>query len=858
MVGLTASVRDEPTVAVSALRSAAGQGNSSAALELGLMLAADGQETQAKQWIGQAVDAGHPDAPTAMGRVLGQTGHLKEAREWLWRGVEAGAADAAFVMCQLATLEERDQEAAYWARIAVWEGEDEAWMALAQVNRRLGNERAVTESLNKGAETSGVTAAVCKYQLAVTAGDDQAATKWLQAAAELGDTYAACELGRMLADEERISEAEHWLHIAARNDPTALHDLGVLHEIAGDIPAARDHYERAYQRNIAVSAVALAGLSLDEGDVSGAVDWLRAEPDVMATDPEAVCPIVFDLAQALQRQGRNTEAEVWLEQSAEAGFIPAMRLLGSIAINRREFDAAEDWLMPAATAGDREAACLLGEVLEHKGETRRAACWLTVAVEAESASGALVRQAAERLTRVNSALEAERTRQPDSETDRLLADGIAAEERGAVSDAESCFAMAAWRGDAEAAFRCARLLMNRDDKSEAVRSYRMAAERGHALAATALSFLSSDPLERTYWRQVACSAGEPVALRALAQDRLEVGDAATAKALFSQLADTGDLTAAGALGALLVSEGKPEDGREWLTKALGAQDDTIVATAAHNLGGDALMRGDRAVAVAWYTRAVEAGSTSSMVPLGMLLRDAGDIEQADALLTRAFENGDMQSTVDLAVTNLKSGDLDAALGWATAGAEHGNTLAAFIAGRLNYDVGNREDAEKWFRVAADRGVAQAAVRLAALVAHRGDLRAAEIVLANAVAQDDGLALYAAGDLAWRRGWMAAAEAYFAAAANAGHLFAGLDAAALADLRKDLEAKTSWLKKWKSGGTISSLTLDSARDFHDIGLTILRNAPWEPGQPMTYGLSMPIFQTWINCESGLDIKFGQSS
>jgi hypothetical protein len=48
-----------------------------------------------------------------------------------------------------------------------------------------------------------------------------------------------------------------------------------------------------------------------------------------------------------------------------------------------------------------------------------------------------------------------------------------------------------------------------------------------------------------------------------------------------------------------------------------------------------------------------------------------------------------------------------------------------------------------------------------------------------------------------------------------------------------------------------MALDTATDFHDVEIMILRNAPWEPGQPVTYRLTTPILQTWINCESGLD-------
>jgi TPR repeat protein len=850
VVSTAARMHDAPEVAVSALRKAAESGSSSGAIDLGMLLAQDADIEEAKRWVEKAVQAGDPDAPLAMGTLLAQAGDFDEAREWFWRGVGAGALEAAFLMGQLAQVEERLDEATYWLRIAAEEGEDAAWLSLAQVHHQLDDRKVATECLKRGAAGEGVIAALCRLQLATDAGDDAAAGEWLQVAADLGDVDALRTVGQMLGEQGHISEAEHLLRRAARSDPQAEHDLGVLYEIAGDAAAARGQYERAYDRKAASSAAALARLSFASGDVTGAAAWLRAEADSPGSDPEVVCPVAVELAQALRRQGRNTEAATWLQEGADAGYVPAMALLGSIAMADRDTDTAERWLMEAARAGYPDAAGRLGEVLEGKDEISRAARWLKVAAEAEADSDEPGR-AAEALARVNGYLAAERQRQPGPEADQWLAEGIAAQERGDDRTAGLRFAMAAGDGNVEAAYRYGTILRAGNDKSGAERYLRMAAERGHTGAAAALVFLVSDPLEQRHWLEIAHSANEPVVLRTLAQSRLEANDLDGTERLLRQLAETGDLIAAGALGGLLQSRGETDEAREWLTMALDAEAEAA-AHAAHNLGVNAVIAGDRAKAMTWFRQAAEADMPTSMIALATLLREEGDHGQADSLLMRAFEIGDMQAAAELAMAKHERGDPTGALRWAAAAAERGHIAAAYMAGRLSYHAGNHEDAEKWLRIAVDFGRGEARVRLAALVARRGDLPAAEAILAGAVSRGNGLALYAAGDLASRRGWMSAAESYFVAAVDAGHLFAALDAAALADLRGDAESKTRWLQRWQSGGTMSSTALAFVEDYHEIGLTIFRNAPWEPGQPMTYGVSTPFAQTWINSESGLDL------
>jgi hypothetical protein len=853
-VSVAAAGQDLPEVEVAALRKAAASGSTLAVLELGIALAAAGSGQEGRQWIQQAVDASVPGAFVAMGAVLAEAGDLDGATDWLWRGLVVADADAAFLLGQLAGGQGRAAEAAYWLRIAALEGEDAAWLPLAWAEQEQGNAEMATACLKRGVEAGGLTAALCQHQLAIEAGDQATADRWLQAAAGLGDANSARMLGQLRAEEGRIPEALSWLAKAAQTDPLASYDLGVLYESAGDTAAAQTQYERAYEKG-GTAAAALARICLAAGDVSGAESWLRAEADSAVPHPEACWPVAVDLAEVLRRRGRGTAAREWLQRGAEAGYVPAMARLGEIAMADDDAETAERWLLEAARARYPAAAGRLGEVLASTGALSRAVRWLRIAAEDErdtgepggSASAAALARAEERLA-------AEREHQPDPAAGAAeLADGLAAQQRGDAQAARSRFAIAAASGSAPAAYQYGLALRSEGDELRAAHYLRMAAERGHAGAAAALLPLAADPLEWQHWLEVAVSAGDPTVIAALAQHRLANNEPAEAEALLRQLATRGDLMAAGALGALLQDRGAEAEARDWLTRALAA-DGEVATVAAYNLGAQALRTGDAVQARSWLGQAAGARNPAAMVALARLLLADGDREQAETLLRQAFERGDAQAAAELSLVRNDQGDSAGALQWAVAAAERGHVGSAFVAGRLSYDAGHIEDAERWLGVAAGAGVSEAAVRLAALLARRGDARAAELMLAGPVSKGDGLALYAAGDLASRRGWMSAAESYFVSAVEAGHLFAALDAANLADLRGDAEMKAHWLQVWQAGGTNSAIALQRVRDFDRVGVVVIHYSPWEPGQPVTYSLSTPAIQLWINGESGLDLPF----
>ena len=850
-VSTAAEARDLPYVAISALEKAAGNGNSAAALELGMLLAGSGDLEAGTEWITRAVEAHEVDALSAMGALLAQAGDLDAARDCLWRGIEAGDLSAASLMAKMQLACGRRDEAMYWLRIAAEEDDGMAWLRLADLHGESDRE-AAARCLERGASGDGAAGACCQWRLALNRGDHEGAERWLRSAAELGEVNAGRMLGELLGNRGHISESEHWLRRVMNRDPNALHDLGVLFEQAGDPAAAHEWYLRAYERGIGLSAVSLARLQLAAGDVTQAAQWLRVGADSADTEAEDICLVAVELAERLQREGAESDAVTWLEESAAAGWVPAMLPLASRAAADGDWDTAERWYLKAATAGYPGAAADLGQMLESRGELHRARLWLGVAAQPGLTPDDQAPAVAATLGRVTDRLGPEKERPTgtapaDTAAAEELAAGSAAKERDDSFAARMHYMQAAVAGNTEGAYRYATLLRADGNDSGAESWLRRAAEGGHIQAAADLAQLTSDPLELTYWTAVACRAGHAGMLRNVAAMKFNAGHKDEAEQLYRRAAETGDLAAAGTLGALLHERGEIGQARDWLTRAADGGSEE----AAYNLGVLALGLGDRTEAIAWFRRAADAEFVPAIHALATIFDEDGDGGQSEAWLTRAFEHGSGQAAAELALRRHHQGDREDALTWARNAAELNHPVAAFMAGLMTYHDGEQAEAEKWLWVAASANLQGAAVRLAALVARRGDLREAEMLLARPVQDNDPLALQGIADLAVRRGWMSAAESFYRDAARHGHLFAALDAAALADMRGARTEKADLLRTWQSTESWSARSLRSYKDLSEVGVTIYQPAEWEPGQARTYGLSTPAIQFTINAPGCLD-------
>ncbi|MFI1239265.1 tetratricopeptide repeat protein, partial [Nocardia salmonicida] len=128
-----------------------------------------------------------------------------------------------------------------------------------------------------------------------------------------------------------------------------------------------------------------------------------------------------------------------------------------------------------------------------------------------------------------------------------------------------------------------------------------------------------------------------------------------------------------------------------------------------NLGILVRQRGDLDEAETWYRRAAENGNRSAMARLGFLLEQRGDLEEAETWYRHAAGDGDGDGDGDIiAMTALgimlqQRGDLDEAETWYRHAADDGETNAMTTLGILLEQRGDLEEAETWYRHAADDG-----------------------------------------------------------------------------------------------------------------------------------------------------------
>ena len=243
-----------------------------------------------------------------------------------------------------------------------------SWLALAELYRSRHDAKAARTCLERGADSEGSVAARCKAELAQDTGDEAATEHWLHRAAESGDVEAARRLGILLADQGRNDEAEHWLRQVARRDATEPHRLGVFLHRADRLAEAEACYRRAISQGIALSAVCLAELLIDQGDLTHAREWIRHGAAADDADLDEIGWAVVALAKALQDGRLDPETRDWLEASAAAGYAPAAFALGQQAFDNGDRDEARRWYLQGAVAGDPAAASNLGLLFEAAGD----------------------------------------------------------------------------------------------------------------------------------------------------------------------------------------------------------------------------------------------------------------------------------------------------------------------------------------------------------------------------------------------------------------------------------------------------------------------------------------------------------
>ncbi|MFF7265402.1 tetratricopeptide repeat protein [Streptomyces sp. NPDC008159] len=247
-------------------------------------------------------------------------------------------------------------------------GEPDLMVALAE--RVGGDERA--DLIRRAAEAGHREAAEEWAAHLVDTGDEAAAIRYLEIAAQGGSVEAAREAGRL--HRER---AELWLRTAAEaGDGAAAHELGDL--LYGSAPGQETRwYVRALGAGHERAATSL-GRTLAHRGSSDAERWLRRGAEL--GDPRAVHILAAYLYRA---GGHDTEAEGLFRRAMEAGHPDAARNLGALLLRMGAAGEAVELLKENAEHGSGEAAFWLSLHFGKRREPEESAKWLRRAAELE-------------------------------------------------------------------------------------------------------------------------------------------------------------------------------------------------------------------------------------------------------------------------------------------------------------------------------------------------------------------------------------------------------------------------------------------------------------------------------------------
>ncbi|KAJ3216324.1 hypothetical protein HDU67_009675 [Dinochytrium kinnereticum] len=239
-------------------------------------------------------------------------------------------------------------------------------------------------------------AAVCCELGIGTRRDPARAIQYFRKAASFGDTSSMYKLGMillggLLGQQRNVREAVNWLKRAVdqadKNNPHALHELGLLYEeksaadpdasvIIPDPAYSRDLFHKAAQFGYAPSQYRL-GLSYEYGLLGMPVDPRRSiawyTKAAEQGEPEAELALsgwYLTGAEGILRQN-DTEAYLWARKAADKGLGKAEYAVAHYTETgvgvRADYDEARKWYLRAAAQGNKRAIHRLKEL---KGVSR--------------------------------------------------------------------------------------------------------------------------------------------------------------------------------------------------------------------------------------------------------------------------------------------------------------------------------------------------------------------------------------------------------------------------------------------------------------------------------------------------------
>lgn len=445
----------------------------------------------------------------------------------------------------------------------------------------------------------------------------------------LGQRSDSLGLLQRAADQGHAAAANDYAYMLTRQPHVIDHDRTQVRE------AALHYYNIAIAHGHAQAATNLATLLLEEGDLQNARDLYEQAVEL------GMAAARVGVAQVLWKQGQVAEAEAKAREAADAGIVPAMRLLGAWLAMRGDPEA-EEWYRRAGAVGSVDALVALGHLLLRRDARSEAQTVWSRAADQNNRSAQLLlatmadedgdRQRARALSDgVVDFFDQELQKIQRSANDDLgplyFDIGKTSYEHGDLDEAERYFRDAAAIGHLESKFAIGVVLEERGLGNQAESAYREAAEAGHADAHARLGAL----LPETH------------------QDE--------ASRLYELAARQGGPDGQYRLGALREREGRTYDAAKWYRRAaprhakaavalvdlLGAeatQQERQAADEAAYLEGYRLERQHRDVeAEEWLRRAAEHKHPSAMFELSMLLHRRGESAESRTLRAEAAELG---------------------------------------------------------------------------------------------------------------------------------------------------------------------------------------------------------------------------
>lgn len=225
-------------------------------------------------WLRRAADAGHPEGAWELAQLLLDRGDADDAVPYLEVAAKSGNGDAATALGKHL----RDQ-AQWWLEKAAGGGNLEAEHLLGDLFLGSGDYEAAHSHYSE-AELRGyakVARSMGAWLLLENAG--KAAEVWLERAVAAGDASA----GDLLSDARRgpqtAGEADTYFDDTGPYPLDSTH-RGVLLEKQGQLDAAREKYEKGYEKGDAYAAYRLAALLEKQERAGDAKAWYRKAADM--------------------------------------------------------------------------------------------------------------------------------------------------------------------------------------------------------------------------------------------------------------------------------------------------------------------------------------------------------------------------------------------------------------------------------------------------------------------------------------------------------------------------------------------------------------------------------------------------